>query len=47
MAVKETDENGTTEEKVAVTNKKGVAKVDVADEEPGNYTVECTFVLFC
>lgn len=38
-----TDENGTTDEKVAVTNETGVAKVEVADEDPGNYTVECTF----
>ena len=36
------DENGTVEKKVAVTNKKGVAKLKV-DEDPGNYTVDVTF----
>lgn len=36
------DKNGTVEKKAAVTNKKGVAKVKM-DDEPGNYTVDCTF----
>ena len=40
-----TDENGTEEVNVeVVTDYKGVAEVEIATEqEPGNYTVECTF----
>ena len=37
------DENGTEDHKVAVTDKKGIAEVEVDVEEAGNYTVECTF----
>ena len=35
------DDNGDVEHKSAVTNDDGVAKVKI--EEPGNYTVNCTF----
>ncbi len=35
------DEKGDVDYKSAVTNDKGVAKVKI--EEPGNYTVNCTF----
>lgn len=34
--------NGTVEKKAVVTNDDGVAKVKM-DDEPGNYTVNCTF----
>ena len=37
-----TNDNGTTEQKTAVTNDRGVAKVKM-DVDKGNYTVDCTF----
>lgn len=37
-----TAKNGTSEQKSAVTNDKGVAKVEV-DVDVGNYTVDCKF----
>lgn len=36
------DDDGVVEQKSAVTNEKGIAKVKVT-EDPGNYTVDCTF----
>lgn len=36
------NDTGIVEEKVAVTNDEGIAQVEVT-EDPGNYTVECTF----
>ena len=37
------DENGTEENEVAVTDEEGIVEVTVDVEDAGNYTVECTF----